>query len=350
MEKIFNNQAELAKRLDSKTGRFAIEMPDFYKDEKGNYIVKDESIVINSLEGFNDYIAKHQEIVEFLGDNYPKLVSTIYKNTLTSLADPLNKTAFSRVLTGFPVKNAVIYQTAHAADSLSVFKGFIKTYNAKNIGFEGEEYPLPKVKRTAKQFMRQFQNSNVGYFVPEIDKNGLVVHATNSKDDFKVKFVAVPDVDVTFFQLFDYFTAPFGDKLGDAGIHFPTIKGLCANAYAEIGSEEMAKKVQNLVNYLISVYPISFVNIKPDKVKVEPFSESDQEFEFEPITKPGVEFDPITKPRSGAEVEEFEVVFTTQFTQEPTSMIKDIKGNFKYHSSIQKLSFTEEMKKVEREA
>lgn len=343
MEKIFNNQADLARRLNSKTGRFAIEMPDFYKDENGNYIVKDEPIVINSLEGFNDYIAKHQEVVEFLGENYPKLVSTIYKNTLTSLADPLNKTAFSRVLTGLPVKNTVIYQTAHAADSLSVFKGFIKTYNAKNIGFEGEEHPLPKVKRTAKQFMRQFKNSNVGYFVPEIDKNGLVVNATNSKDDFQVKFVAVPDVDVSYFQLFDYFTAPFGDKLGEAGIHFPTIKGLCANAYAEIGSEEMAKKVQELVDYCISVYPISFVNIKPDKVKLEPIPEPVPVSVPEPVSDP--EPEPITEP----EPEEFEVVFTPKFSKRPTCAIKDISGNYKYYSGVQKFSFNEEIKKIERE-
>ena len=387
MEKVFNNQAELSRRLDSKTGRFAIEMPDFYKDEKGNYIVKDEQVVINSLEGFNEYISKHQEIIGFLGESYPKLVSKIYKNTLTSLADPSNRTSYSKILTGLPVKNSVVYQTAYAGDPLSVFKGFIKTYNNKNIGYECEDSPLPKVKRTSKQFLKQFKESKQGFLVPEIDKNGLVVNATNCKDDFSVKFIAVPDVDVSFSQLFNYFAAPFGGLFGESDAEFLIAKKLCAEAYASIGSEEMAKKVQEIVNYCISTYPISFVNIKPDKVKsesvpgvipesefepitrsefeFEPITKTETEFEpitkteteFEPITKPRLDFEeifkpksePLTKPRSEAEVEKFEVVFTPQFSGVPTSLIKDIKGNFKYHSSIQKFSFTEEIKKVERE-
>lgn len=265
MEKIFNNQAELAKRLNSKTGKFNILVPDFYKASDGSYIVKDELLEINTLAGFNRYLEKHQEIIEFLGSEYPKLVSTVYRNTMTSFTDPYKRTTLAKLLAGQPVKNTSIYQEANATDMRSIFSGFLKTYNAKKLGLVGEDVPLPQVKRTKKQALKLFMEEKQGYMIPEIDKDGLVVKATSSKDDFGVRFITVPACDITYDQLFDYLTMPFGDRAYESDIDFEYIHNLCFNAYKNIGQIEMSDSIGEIVDYCMAHYPLSFSRIKPDK-------------------------------------------------------------------------------------
>ena len=371
MEKIFNNQGELARKLDSKTGRFFITVPDFDKDADGNYVMKDELLKINTLAGFNDYIAKHQEIVEFLGENYPKLVSTVYKNTMTSFTDPFRRSTYAKMFSGLPVKNTEIYQEAHATDVRSIFSGFLKTYNAKNMGFEGNDVLLPKVKRTKKQFMKLFVEDKQGFMIPEIDKNGLVVNATNSKDDFSVKFIAVPAEDITYDQLSDYLTAPFGDKVVesiiDSGVNFDKIEELCLKAYKNIGQAEMVESLEEIMDYCMSVYPLSFSKIKADPVKTPPVVEGASEDEigdWEPIVKDPSgdevgEWEPIVKDPSdeeGASEEEsaeeeppvriFETVIDVSWENKPTSRIKGINGQPIRHSKIKTMSYKERVVEV----
>ena len=322
MEKIFNNQGELSKWLNTKTGKNFIMVPDFDKDADGNYVMKDELLKINTLAGFKDYIAKHQEIVEFLGENYPKLVSTIYKNTMTSFTDPKGRTTYAKIFSGKPVKNTEIYQEAHATDIRSIFSGFLKTYNAKNMGLEGNDVLLPKVKRTKKQFMKLFEKNNKGYMIPEIDKNGLVVNATNSKDDFSVNFIAVPAEDVTNYQLSDYFTAPFGDKIVEAiidcGVDFDKIEELCLKAYENIGQAEMVESLEEIMDYCMAVYPLSFSRFKADpiKTKMTPVVESEsgeESGEWEPVVKDPSDdeigdWEPIVKDPSEDEIGDWEPI------------------------------------------
>lgn len=337
----------------------SFELPDFYLDENGKYVVSETPVTIKTLKGFNDYIKKHREVFEFFDANFSKIVSAVYKKTLALLIDPTNRTSSGRVLSGQSVNHALVYQDAYASDPLCVFKGFLTTYNAKNMGFEGKERVLPCVERTKKEFLDLFKEDQQGYIIPEIDKDGLVVRAAKQTDDFHVNVVAVPVIDITQGQFFAYLSAPFGDRYAESGVDFAHICELCEKAYAAQQTEDQAKITQELIEYCSSVYPYSFKGVKvnsrpadpapvtpapadPAPVEEEPVEEEpveEEPVEVEPVEEEPVEEEPveeepveIAKPKS----------FVVSFKPIPRSNIRRFgRNDFKYYSGVQKMVIEE---------
>lgn len=255
MEKIFNNEGYMRTRLEkAKTDRVYYDLPDIIVDESG---VQEKGLIrIQTLADFEAYCKNHQIIVSFLMENYPKVVADIYRNAMTELSDPSSETNISKILSGDKVKSNLIYQAAYAPSARSTVRGFLNTFNASRAGVKGTEVELPKFKRTKKQFMKMFEKNSKGYFVPEINSEGLVVSKDGGK--FSTNFIALSEEDVTKEQLIEYFKAPFGDIANKMGIDFEDIVELSQQAYSKLGTPDMAEAVNYLVDTCAETYPLSF--------------------------------------------------------------------------------------------
>lgn len=269
--KITNRDGEYTRRLqESKTGKFCIELPDFDVDKNGNLVPNSKLVKINTYEQFIDYKNRHEMVVNFIMENYPSVIATVYRNSLTSLSDKDHKTAIGKILSGQKIKNTSIYETAFSPDEECLYLFGLNNYNYVKGGFVGREAVLPsRVKRTRKQLMTLLEKDRNGFFVPEIDEKGLVVSVGKGRDHFDVNFIAVHGDEITNEQLFDYLTAPFGDRVQESGIDFQSIAELCNKAYASIGTENMARDMQMLVDYCTANYPLSFSKVKADKKQEE---------------------------------------------------------------------------------
>lgn len=254
MEKIFNNEGYMKNRLEkAKTDRVYYDLPDIIVDESG---VQEKGLVrIQTLADFEAYCKNHQIIVSFLMENYPKVVADIYRNAMTELSAPSSETNISKILSGQPVKSSFVYQAAYAPSARSTISGFLNTFNASKSGVKGTEVKLPKFKRTKKQFMKMFEKNMKGYFVPEINSEGLVVSKEGGK--FSTNFIALSEEDVTKEQLIEYFKAPFGDIADKIGIDFEDIIDLSQQAYDKLGTPDMAEAVNYLVDTCAENYPLS---------------------------------------------------------------------------------------------
>lgn len=269
--KLTNRDGNYARRLNSKRSNFCITLPDFVEE---NGVFKPSAFVeVRTLAEFNEYKNKYEGIVEFLQAHYPTVVSTIYRNVLTELADAKHQTILGKMLAGKAVKSSEAYQAAFSPNvEYSCWFG-LNNFNYVKAGFEGKKVELlPRKERTKKNVMDMFKEDKEMYIIPEIDENGLVVSTMKGKKDrFDVKFIAVPAEDFTNEQVIDYLTAPFGDRSLESGIDFQEVAENCKKSSSQLDDGRLAKEMQALVDYFISFYPLSFANIKADsnKSKVE---------------------------------------------------------------------------------
>lgn len=261
-KKIFNNEGAMKTRLKkAKTGRVFYDLPDIVVDASGAH--DNGTVRIQTLADFEAYCKNHEDIVDFLMQNYSEEIAAIYRNAMTELSDPKSETNISKILSGQPIKSNFVYQASYAPSARSTVRGFLNTFNASKSGVLGVDVQLPRFKKTKKQIMKMFETEK-GYFVPEINAEGLVVSKDGGK--FNTNFVAIPASEITEEQLLEYFKAPYGDKADEMGIDFKDLIDLSKKAYEQIGKSDMAKTVSNLVDTCAETYPLDFY-VKGKKVK-----------------------------------------------------------------------------------
>lgn len=289
MEKIFNNEGEMKRRLErAKTSRVYYDLPAIDFDENGAFY-EYESVRIQTLAEFEEYCKKHQVVAEFLMENYPKFVADIYRNAMTELSDYTQKTNASRILSGKPVSSNVIYQTAFSPAANVILRSFINTFNYKQADLQGKTVELPKFKKTKKQILKMLQRGDEGYFIPEIDANGLVVSKDGGK--YSTNFIAVSCEDVTREQVLEYLKAPFGDRADELGIDFEAILEKSKKTFNRLYTADLGEETSMLVDRCGDVYPLSF-KFKPGESKpladtnptvVAPEIEDFEEIPFEEV-------------------------------------------------------------------
>lgn len=262
MEKVFSNQKEIERKFGLKRNPLVLTLPDFVENEDGTYTILDNPVTITSYEQFCEYSKKHEIMLKYLSENYPEIISNVYKNALSELVDTRKSTLAGKYLGGKNVKSNDVMESGFATSSKNTIFGILRSVNAKKKGIDGKVVELPKIKRAKRQVMKNFAKNKEGYFIPEINNEGLVVNPSKDKSHFDVNFVGFAATDVTLDQVIEYLKAPFGDKADESGVDFAKLAELCKNAYSAMGSPSMNKNVQNVINYCESVYPFSFAGVK----------------------------------------------------------------------------------------
>ena len=215
-------------------------------------------------------------------ENYPSVIAKIYKNALSELTDPENATIAGKLLTGRNVKDVDSFDAGLAPNGESTVYGIIRTAIAKKSGLEGKSVELPVVKRPKRRVMSMFIKNKNGYFVPEIDANGLVVAPSRDRTHFNIKFIGVKESDITKEQLLEYFKAPYGEKADESGVNFERLVELCKEAYKSMDDSNVVNNVQEIANFCASNLPMSFANIKDDrKIEAVPAEEPAEETQDE---------------------------------------------------------------------
>lgn len=268
MEKVFNNQATLAKRMNNKVRRPILVLPKVSLGENGEFVLGSGYAEISSYDQFCEYVDTQSVVIEYLKENYPSVIAKIYKNALSELTDPENATIAGKLLTGRNVKDVDSFDAGLAPNGESTVYGIIRTAIAKKSGLEGKSVELPVVKRPKRRVMSMFIKNKNGYFVPEIDANGLVVAPSRDRTHFNIKFIGVKESDITKEQLLEYFKAPYGEKADESGVDFERLVELCKEAYKSMDDSNVVNNVQEIANFCASNLPMSFANIKDDR-KIE---------------------------------------------------------------------------------
>lgn len=247
MEKVFNNEGSMRTRLKkAKTSRVYYDLPDIVIDASG---VHDNGTVrIQTLADFEAYCNNHKDVVDFLMQNYSKDIAAIYRNAMTELSDPKSETNISKILSGQPVKSNFVYQAAYAPSARSTVRGFLNTFNASKSGVLGVDVQLPRFKKTKKQIMKMFETEK-GYFVPEINAEGLVVSKDSGK--FNTNFTALSEEELARDYFFNNLEVPFGEFINKVGIKSEDIIRLSGEEvteeYLRANSEVPFKDVINTV-------------------------------------------------------------------------------------------------------
>lgn len=266
MEKVFNNQATIAKKMQNKVRRPVLVLPNVVFDAKGQFVIGKGYVEISDYEQFCKYISTQSAVIEYLKANYPSVIAKIYKNALSELTDPEKSTIAGKLLTGKNVRDIESFDAGLATNGESTVYGIIKTINTRQSGVKGKKVVLPVVKRPKSTVMSMFARDKKGYFVPEIDENGLVVIPSKDKSHFNLKFIGVKESDVTKEQLIEFFKAPFGDKADESGVDFEKLVELCKNAYKSMEDSNSVHYVQEISDFCAASMPLSFANIKDDRI------------------------------------------------------------------------------------
>ena len=149
--------------------------------------------------------------------------------------------------------------------------GVLNTLGRDALKVIGNDVELPKVKRTNTQVLSLLKKGTEGYYVPQIDKDGLIVTAGDGKDHFDVNFVAVSSLDVTEEQLKEYLKAPFGEYADKAKVDYDKIIELCKTAYKGMAaSDGMFPDVREIMHECLKSYPLSFARIQDKKPEPVP--------------------------------------------------------------------------------
>lgn len=247
MEKIFNNEGAMRTRLKkAKTSRVYYDLPDIVVDATGAH--DNGTVRIQTLADFEAYCKNHEDIVDFLMQNYLKDIAAIYRNAMTELYDPKSETNISKMFSGKPVKSNLVYQAAYAPSPRSTIRGFLNTFNASKSGVLGVDVQLPRFKKTKKQIMKMFETEK-GYFVPEINAEGLVVSKDGGK--FNTNFTAYSEEELARDYFFNNLEVPFGEFINKVGIKSADIIKLSeekvTEEYLRANSEVPFKDVINTV-------------------------------------------------------------------------------------------------------
>lgn len=282
MEKFLNNQTEVVKKLkksDRKKLGFSVELPDVYLDENGDW-QSYRNIVISSYAEFCEYAKKHEEIIQFLKNNYPEVVSVIWKNAFSEFSSTKGSTIAGKLLSGEKISLNKLLSASSVNDSRNAISGILRRLNYTKAGIKGEKVTLPVMKKTKKEVMSLLESSSEGYYLPELDENGMVVLPVD-KTHFAGNFFAVNASEVTEEQVRDYLSAPIANSK-DANKDNPNLIvaiSLSKEIYRQIGKPEMTSWVRLMLDICADIYPLSFSKIQDKKPRK-------QEIVNEPVILP----------------------------------------------------------------
>lgn len=267
--KITNIDGKLRSKFKNQKN-FSISMPDFYVED-GRLVPTDKFVKISSLEEFNEYAKRHEFIMKYLMENYPSAVAAVYRNAFSELADPKHKTIIGKILSNMKNSKSSLIEAAFPADPSSVYVSALNNLNYLNKGFVGNKPHLPIFKRTPREVLRKFEKNKNGFMLPEMDEHGLVARVSGGRNDrkFSLNLIAVNSKEITPEILFDYLTAPFGDRFEESGVDFDQVAKLCNKAYAAIGTSEMANAVSEVIDYCVAIYPLSFEQVPKDRPRTK---------------------------------------------------------------------------------
>ena len=253
------NAGNLLKRI--RAGK-SIELPEYVQNSSNEW--EERKVVINTEDEFNAYVAKHQEIKDFLDSKNSSAAGKIYAKAMYALTSPANSTIAGRLLSGKEMSSGKFYAAGNIPQAKDAVYGVLNTKARADLGVLGLDVELPKVKKTSSQVLKLLKSGVEGYYVPQIDKDGLVVTKGSGMDHFDVNFVAVSSNDVTREQLLEYLKAPFAGKT-DASFdaYFDKIIEACKDAYATMAkNDDVFKKVRDIIHECMKEYPISFVKVQ----------------------------------------------------------------------------------------
>ncbi len=268
MEKFLNNQTDIVKKLkksDKKKLSFTIELPDVYLDESGNW-VSDRNVVISSYLEFCEYAKRHEEIISFLKNNYPEVISTIWKNAFSEFSSAKGSTIAGKLLSGQKISSKKIFASASSSDSKNAIHGILRRINHTKDGINGEKVTLPVMKKTKKEVMTMLENSPEGYYLPELSEDGLVVMPVD-KTHFAGNFFAVNASEVAEEQVREYLYAPIAKSKDVNKNNLDLIVKLSKEIYKKIGKPEMTSWVRMMIDTCADVYPLSFLGIEDKNLR-----------------------------------------------------------------------------------
>ena len=260
------NAGNLLKRV--RAGK-SIFLPEYFRDSDGEWI--ERQVEIKSEQEFNAFVSRNQYLKDFLESKNSTVASKIYANAYYVLTSPANSTIAGKLLSGKEFNSSKFYRSGNIPQAKDVIYGAINTFTRDALGIIGQEVELPKVKRTSSQIMKLIKKGADGFYVPEIDKDGLVVTAGLGREHFDCNFVAVNAKDVTEEQLREYLKAPFGDKADEAKVDYDKIIELCKTAYKGMAaSDGMFPDVREIMHECLKSYPLSFARIQDKKPEPVP--------------------------------------------------------------------------------
>lgn len=280
MERFLNNQTEVVKKLkksDRKKLGFSVELPDVYLDENGDW-QSYRNIVISSYAEFCEYAKKHEEIIQFLKSNYPEVVSVIWKNAFSEFSSTKCSTIAGKLLSGEKISSTKLLSAASSSDSKNAIRGILRRLNFTKSGIKGEKVTLPVMKKTKKEVMSLLESSSEGYYLPELDENGMVVLPVD-KTHFAGNFFAVNASEVTEEQVREYLAAPIVNSKVANKNNLDLLVTLSKEIYRKIGKPEMTSWVRMMLDTCADVYPLSFTEIQDKKSRK-------QEIVNEPVILP----------------------------------------------------------------
>ncbi len=254
------NAGNLLKKV--KAGK-SIFLPEYkINDTTGEW--EEIQVEIKTEDEFNAYVAKHQEIKDFLETQNSKSAAKIYANAMYSLTSPANTTIAGKLLSGKKMTSGAFYGSGNIPQAKDAVYGVLNTKMKADLGILGKDVVLPMVKKTKTQVLKLLKDGIDGYYIPQIDKDGLVVTKGRGLEHFDVNFISVSSEDVTKDQLMEYFKAPFGDKADtpEAEAYIENILALCKEAYKTMAmGDDMYKGVRDIVHECMKKYSLSFATM-----------------------------------------------------------------------------------------
>jgi len=203
-------------------------LPEFYRNGEGEWVEK--QVEIKTEAEFNSYVSRNKYIQDFLREQKSTVASKIYAKAFYVLTSPANTTIAGNLLSGKEFNSSKVYRAGNIPQAKDAIYGVMNTFTKNALGIIGYDVELPKVKKTNTQILKLLKEQTEGYFVPQINKDGLVVTSGLGRDHFDCNFVAVSAEDVTEEQLREYLKAPFGDHADE---NVGTVHAGAAEACAE---------------------------------------------------------------------------------------------------------------------
>ena len=289
---------------DAKKGvsNFSVALPNINKKENGEWEFDGGVVLISTLQEFNDYVAGQQEIMDLLKENFPDVVSMIWKGTFSEFTGNAGSTIAGKLLNGEQIKTDKIMKSSDYYDVENTMYIILKALSSRNAGpVEKSDVLLIPYKKTNSKVMSLLQNDFGGYFLPVVTENGCVVDKTPNKK-LGFRFFAIPESEVSYEQVVEYLSmlSPLDDDFEKADMIQDLVEQ-SKNAYRLIknGSPSQAMhSVRVMTDYASILYRPDLSQLPGRKPKVakpeiqdeeiKGFDESDFEQHVEILKPKGV--------------------------------------------------------------
>ena len=96
----------------------SIELPEYVQNSSNEW--EECKVVINTEDEFNAYVAKHQEIKDFLESKNSSVAGKIYAKAMYALTGPANKTIAGKLLSGKEISSGNFYATGNIPQAKDV--------------------------------------------------------------------------------------------------------------------------------------------------------------------------------------------------------------------------------------